>query len=215
MVLIRKKARSMRRRPYRKPKLTLAKLAKVVRRNRPETKYHLIQEASDQPDTVGEIYNLSEIVQGDGATGRTGLWVKPTSLRLRCTTQDTNTGLGYTRLILFQWSDNATNAPTPSKVFLNQTGGANPSVWSMINPIFRTSIKVLKDKLVAHPQFLAAGNSGSKGSPFVWNVRIPKAIKFQDDLGTNYEKNNLFICAISTTATASFSYEGALFFIDP
>lgn len=212
MVLIRKKMRSRRRRPFRK--LTLKKLARAVRVRKPELKYSIDYQAAAAITTAGTIYNLSQIAQGDTAVARDGLWVRPTRLNLRCVTYDTSTGLQYCRFVLFQWRDNTVNPPTVAKIFLNNTGGATPSHIAPINPIFKDKIRVLSDKLVAYPQYVvsAGANTTSKGVQWVYSVRVPKPIKYQDDVATNYETGNLFLVALPTSATANLSYDGLLRF---
>lgn len=194
----------------------IVKLKRKVAHQAPEPKQLGLFRASAAVGVAGSVINISNIAQGDANGQRDGLWITPTSVELRCTAVDTTSGLTAMRFLVIRWMDNTTNPPLVPSVLLNQTGGANPDFNSIYNYIYRDKFNVLYDKTLAFDQYLVVAGSSTTATMKNFKVSLPlkQKLKYIDDVATNYEKGNLFVIAIASSATATLQFDGVLRYID-
>lgn len=194
----------------------IVKLKKQVAKHKPEVMYLGLYRASGAVGVAGSVINCSNIPQGDAEGQRDGLWITPTSMELRCTAVDTTTGLTAMRFLLIRWMDNVNNPPLVPSVLINQSGGANPTFNSVYNPIYRDKFNVLFDKTIAFPQYVVTANANTTSKMVNFKVSVPlkQKIKYLDDVATNYEKGNLFVIAIASSATATLQFDGIMRYMD-
>lgn len=158
---------------------------------------HLINSATFNPDSSGDITHLTNIGQNDTATGRTGnsVLLRDIFYRFQITGNASATGTFY-RIILFQDKQ--------------QIGDTSPTVADVLNSIEVQSplnsntagrFKILKD-------YYFSTNQDSRTRTFKNYIKLHSHIRYNGSTANDIQKNGIYLLMLSNEATntPTFTY---------
>lgn len=205
MVLFKKKLRSKKRRPFRKP--TLSRIYRMVKAQRPETKYWDNDVVSTATAVAGTLTHLTAIDQGSSVGQRVGNWISLRGVYLNYfLTPAAASSNNLTRFILFQWMDDYNSTPALNSILINNSGGANAYPNSPYNHVYKDKFRILYDRVHATAPAGVVANSLVTGRIRVGPKRM-RRIKYVDDQGSHYEKGAIYLLVVGSVTGAAPVYD--------
>lgn len=166
---------------------------------RQELKYHVSQTSVLSVGAAGQIFQISDIAQGDTDQTRDGDRLMLKKFFVRGVVQYSD-ATNLFRLIFFQWKPATT--PTIASVLLNGPSG-NPDVWSSYTHDLRQQVNILWDKT-----WHLEGNASASTSPLTTTsqrmFKVTIARRFAKQLqytgGTTTGTNQIWYLALSDSS---------------
>lgn len=193
----------------------IKRLRKRLNKYAPEIKW-IVDRGSVSSTIAGALTQMSGVAQGDANGQRDGLVITNRNYSFNYTISNVGTSQTSARVILFRWKGNYnTMPPLVSYILYNASGGANPDVQSVYNPVYKDKFTILFDKL----HVFARDNAASDPSNVVqkvFNYNIPTKFKtrYIDDVATHYENGSIFLLFIGANTNVSLGYNGILRYFD-
>ncbi len=188
-------------------KLALKKVNKLARILKPEMKSRTISFSSGTVSNTGSVQQLDLIPSGSDATDRSGISVRIMGIGLHATVFGASTiiDVNKLRVIVFVDKQQQNDAKSDIATVLQET---NP--LSYFNQVRRPRFRILLDRLFVLDSLTRFS------SRLIWWKKLNLIQTYNGPLGTDMEKNNIFLLLLSNEPTnqPTFQFTSRIVYTD-